>query len=155
MHAPCTNAHSACENFDPRHSAACREHLLFCARLALAARVGPAELGDLVDDVLAMMCLCSVQHSRAAPHNLSTAQQQRLLLARALVQLPRVLLVHELLSGLSPGCALDVLSCLDNMAGRGMNIIVSIQQLCQQAFGMFDTVGAGVQECGCWGELCR
>jgi ABC-type ATPase involved in cell division len=103
--------------------------------------VGPAELGDLVDDVLAMMCLCSLQHSMAAPRNLSTSQQQRFLLARALVQLPPVLLVHDLMSGLSPACALDVLACLDNMAGRGMNILVSIQQLCQPAFGMFDTVG--------------
>ncbi len=102
-----------------------------------------------MDDVLQLLCLAKSKHRRVAAGGISPSQQRRLLLAHALVQLPPVLLVQELLSSLSPACALDVLFALDAMAGRGMNVVVHIQQLCQPGFGMFDTVrraAAGVAE---------
>jgi ABC-type multidrug transport system ATPase subunit len=103
----------------------------------------------LVDDVLNLLCLAHSKGKRVAGGGISPSQRRRLLLAHALVQLPPVLLVQELLSGLSPACALDVLFALDTMAGRGMNVVVHIQQLCQPGFGMFDTVGCrrGGQRC--------
>ena len=56
---------------------------------------------------------------------LSRGQQQRLSLARSLVNDPRVLLLDEPASGLDPGARVDLRTMLRNLAAEGRTVVVS------------------------------
>lgn len=62
---------------------------------------------------------------------LSRGQQQRLSLARALVNDPQVLLLDEPASGLDPGARIDLRNLLRDLAHRGRTVVVSSHVLAE------------------------
>ncbi|HTM22320.1 MAG TPA: amino acid ABC transporter ATP-binding protein [Kofleriaceae bacterium] len=78
---------------------------------ALLARVG---LGD---------------RGASYPHQLSGGQQQRVAIARALALEPRVMLFDEPTSALDPEMRDDVLEVMQDLAGRGMTMIVVTHEM--------------------------
>ncbi|MGO2534343.1 MULTISPECIES: ABC transporter ATP-binding protein [Micrococcaceae] len=62
---------------------------------------------------------------------LSRGQQQKLSLARALVNDPQVLLLDEPASGLDPGARIELRNLLRELAGRGRTVVVSSHVLAE------------------------
>ncbi|MCD6350836.1 MAG: ATP-binding cassette domain-containing protein, partial [Armatimonadetes bacterium] len=63
--------------------------------------------------------------SSAYPHELSAGEQQRVSIARALVNAPQVLLADEPTGNLDPEISWDIVQILADIADRGTTVIVA------------------------------
>jgi phosphonate transport system ATP-binding protein len=92
---------------------------------ALLGRWNEADL-QMAVDALAQVGLPQVVSDRA--DRLSGGEQQRVSIARALVQQPRVLLLDEPVSSLDPTNARLILEMLAGCARRGLAVLASLHQ---------------------------
>lgn len=102
------------------------EILAMMGRLYGASKASAAARAD---ELLELVRLRDLAHRPARV--LSRGQQQRLSLARALVNDPQVLLLDEPASGLDPGARIDLRNLLRDLAGRGRAIVVSSHVLAE------------------------
>ena len=80
-----------------------------------------------VDDLIGLLQLETLAERRT--DLLSTGERARVLLARALAERPRVLLLDEPLSNLDPYWALTILDHLSEIANEGAAVLISLHDL--------------------------
>lgn len=102
------------------------EILAMMGRLYGASKAAAAARAD---ELLELVMLVPFASSPARV--LSRGQQQRLSLARALVNDPQVLLLDEPASGLDPGARIDLRNLLRDLADRGRTVVVSSHVLAE------------------------
>ena len=66
---------------------------------------------------------------RTAPEQLSGGQQQRVAIARSLALSPQILLLDEVTSALDPELTAEVLKVLEDLAQRGMTMILVTHEM--------------------------
>ncbi len=81
------------------------------------------EMRPRVAEVLDLVGL--VGRSDAYPHQLSGGEQQRIAIARALVNKPQVILADEPTGNLDPDTSWDIIQLLDQVNSRGTTVIVA------------------------------
>lgn len=86
-----------------------------------------AEFEQRLDDVLAKVGLQTKKHKM--PHQLSGGEQQRLCIARALINDPEVILADEPSGNLDPETTGEILQLLLDIAATGRSIIVATHDL--------------------------
>jgi len=85
--------------------------------------------GARIDELIALL---ELEHLARRPINrLSTGERARVLLARALVRKPKILLLDEPLSNLDPFWVLRILDILESEAGSGHAVIVALHDIGQ------------------------
>ena len=85
--------------------------------------------GARIDELIALL---ELEHLARRPINrLSTGERARVLLARALVGKPKILLLDEPLSNLDPFWVLRILDILESEAGSGHAVIVALHDIGQ------------------------
>ncbi|WP_343899637.1 ABC transporter ATP-binding protein [Arthrobacter rhombi] len=102
------------------------EILAMMGRLYGASKAAAAARAD---ELLELVML--VPFASRPARVLSRGQQQRLSLARALVNDPQVLLLDEPASGLDPGARIDLRNLLRDLADRGRTVVVSSHVLAE------------------------
>lgn len=91
-----------------------------------------------VDDLLARLSLTERQDSPAS--TLSKGMKQRLAIARALVNEPRLVLLDEPTANLDPASSLEVRELIGELQARGCTVIINTHRL-EEAERMCDRVG--------------
>jgi len=66
-----------------------------------------------------------LDRAHAYPHQLSGGEQQRVSIARALVNNPSMLLADEPTGNLDPDTSWDIIQLLDQVSGRGTTVVVA------------------------------
>jgi manganese/zinc/iron transport system ATP- binding protein len=118
------------------------QHLLLDWRLPLSvldvallgcyAALGPFRRPGREERGLTLACLEQVDLAKLADRSvgdLSPAQRCQLLLARALVPQPKVLLLDDLLAGLDSRAAHEILGLLERITTRGLTALVTTREL--------------------------
>ena len=82
-----------------------------------------SKIDKAVPEVLEMVGLGSKQHRM--PHELSGGEQQRVAVARAFVNRPKLVLADEPTGTLDPGTATEILSLLTQINRRGTTVVMS------------------------------
>lgn len=92
--------------------------------MGLYARGGNAQT---LDQAMRAVSVADLAHRRL--HELSAGEKQRVFLALALAQKPRVLFLDEPLSHLDPKHQLDFLATLSHLVGEGLSVLWSVHDL--------------------------
>ncbi len=94
--------------------------------VAFALHVTGAKGAEIGKRVLRVLADVGLSHKRnSMPHELSGGEQQRVVIARALVNEPVVLLADEPTGNLDPATSLDILQLLKNIHATGTAIILA------------------------------
>ncbi len=100
--------------------------------LAMMGRLYGASKTDAAARAHELLELVKLDEFASKPARvLSRGQQQKLSLARALVNDPQVLLLDEPASGLDPGARIELRNLLRELAGRGRTVVVSSHVLAE------------------------
>ncbi|WP_221791985.1 ABC transporter ATP-binding protein [Aquisediminimonas sediminicola] len=97
------------------------------ARDVVALGLAPGLAPNLIDQVLTR--LDAVELGARPINSLSTGERTRILIARALVSQPDVILLDEPLANLDPAWRLRVLALLEEEAQRGAIVLLSVHDL--------------------------
>jgi lipooligosaccharide transport system ATP-binding protein len=100
-------------------------------------RVPAADRQDAIDRALAIANLADRRHSRADA--LSGGMRRRLLVARALLHQPRLILLDEPTVGLDPQVRQELWALIDRMRSEGVSILMSTHYI-EEAERLCDTV---------------
>ncbi len=99
-------------------------------------RVGAADRNDAIERALEIAMLADRRHSQVA--ELSGGMRRRLLIARALIHQPRLVLLDEPTVGLDPQVRVGMWALIDRMRAEGVSILMSThyieeaERLCDQ-----------------------
>ena len=85
------------------------------------------EMDDRIDDVLRKVGLPTKKHKM--PHQLSGGEQQRVGIARALLNDPEVILADEPTGSLDPETTAEILQLLLDIAATGRSVLVATHDL--------------------------
>ncbi len=85
-----------------------------------------------IEDVLGMVGLVNKEYKM--PFELSGGEQQRLAIARALINNPRVILADEPTGNLDPGAAEEVMSLFRDIVATGCSIVMSTHNIANIQF---------------------
>ena len=86
-----------------------------------------ADIDRRIDEVLAMVGMAD--HKDKLPHELSGGEQQRIAIARALLNTPKVIIADEPTGNLDPETADSIVSLLHDITGQGTAVIMSTHNL--------------------------
>jgi branched-chain amino acid transport system ATP-binding protein len=92
------------------------------------ARAGRTARGDMARDMLEMFSVLRARRRELAG-NLSGGEQQQLVIARALVSNPRLVIFDEPSLGLAPGLAARTFELIARLRSRGLTIIIVEQNV--------------------------
>ncbi len=127
--------HHLCLGYLPQRSEAEWNFPAIVLDVVLMGRVGRAgplrrlTSGDLHKAEEALHRVGLAHLARRPIRNLSGGEQQRMLLARALAQEARILLLDEPLAGLDAPAQNGFLSLLRELAGQGLTVLVALHEL--------------------------
>ncbi len=88
-----------------------------------AVETAPKAIRRQVPYILGMVGLCS--KAKAYPHQLSGGEQQRVSIARAIVNNPAVIIADEPTGNLDPETAWDIIKLLQDINKRGTTVIIA------------------------------
>lgn len=86
-----------------------------------------ADIDRRIDEVLAMVGMAD--HKDKLPHELSGGEQQRIAIARALLNTPKVIIADEPTGNLDPETADSIVSLLHGITEQGTAVIMSTHNL--------------------------
>lgn len=93
--------------------------------VAFALRVTGQKNRYIKKRVLEVLGLVGLSHKRKAmPHDLSGGEQQRVVIARALANEPRILLADEPTGNLDPDVSAEIMELLKTINNRGMSVLM-------------------------------
>src|SRR6056297_1520679 len=93
--------------------------------VAFALRVTGQKKSYIKKRVLEVLGLVGLSHKRKAmPDDLSGGEQQRVVIARALANEPRILLADEPTGNLDPGASSEIMDLLKQINNRGMAVLM-------------------------------
>ena len=93
--------------------------------VAFALRVTGQKKSYIKKRVLEVLGLVGLSHKRKAmPEDLSGGEQQRVVIARALANEPRILLADEPTGNLDPDVSADIMELLKTINNRGMSVLM-------------------------------
>ncbi|MFO7846202.1 MAG: cell division ATP-binding protein FtsE [Balneolaceae bacterium] len=93
--------------------------------VAFALRVTGQKKRYIKKRVLEVLGLVGLSHKRKAmPHDLSGGEQQRVVIARALANEPRILLADEPTGNLDPDVSASIMELLKTINNRGMSVLM-------------------------------
>lgn len=94
--------------------------------VAFALHVTNARRGDLKKKVLHVLAEVGLSHKRnQMPHELSGGEQQRVVIARALVNEPAILIADEPTGNLDPGSSAEIMEVLTKINMRGTAVLMA------------------------------
>ncbi len=94
--------------------------------VAFALHVTGASSNDIKKNVVTVLTQVGLSHKRnAMPHQLSGGEQQRVCIARALVNEPFLILADEPTGNLDPGTSLEILKLLLDINARGTAVLMT------------------------------
>ena len=85
------------------------------------------EIDERIDEVLTDVGLLDKKHKM--PHELSGGEQQRIAIARALLNKPKVIIADEPTGNLDTGTALDIVALLKEITKKGTAVIMSTHNM--------------------------
>jgi cell division transport system ATP-binding protein len=98
--------------------------------VAFTLEVTNAKRSEIGGRVLKVLADVGLSHKRSSmPHELSGGEQQRVVIARALVNDPLILLADEPAGNLDLATSLDILQLLKNINARGTAVILATHNL--------------------------
>jgi cell division transport system ATP-binding protein len=93
--------------------------------VAFALRVTGQKKSYIKKRVLEVLGLVGLSHKRKAmPDDLSGGEQQRVVIARALANEPRILLADEPTGNLDPDVSAEIMELLKTINNRGMSVLM-------------------------------
>lgn len=114
-----------------------RENVLVGAAFGASGRLGGRAAGAEAEDVLTFVGLAPWQDSPAS--TLTLAQRKRLEIARALATRPSILLLDEVLAGLTPAETQQAVELVRQIRARGVTIIM-IEHVMRAIMNLSDRV---------------
>ena len=85
------------------------------------------EIDERIDEVLTDVGLLDKKNKM--PHELSGGEQQRIAIARALLNKPKVIIADEPTGNLDTGTALDIVALLKEITKKGTAVIMSTHNM--------------------------
>ena len=93
--------------------------------VAFALRVTGQKKGFIKQRALEVLGMVGLSHKRKSmPGDLSGGEQQRVVIARALANEPRILLADEPTGNLDPGASAEIMKLLKQINNRGMAVLM-------------------------------
>lgn len=94
--------------------------------VSFALHVTGASSGEIKKKVVTVLTQVGLSHKRnAMPHQLSGGEQQRVCIARALINEPFLILADEPTGNLDPGTSLDILKLLLDINHKGTAVLMT------------------------------
>ena len=81
------------------------------------------KIADRVNEVLDMVSM--IQKARSMPHQLSGGEQQRVTIARALLNNPEIILADEPTGNLDPQTSIDLMQIFKNLNDQGKTVVIA------------------------------